>query len=150
MAFVDHSRYCRFCRCRLSDGTTHDELVDNLVKNEILTHELATNAFRDVDRGHFIDQAYKDQAYGDHAVFMGHGAQVSAPHLHGTALNALASAFESHGRDKVRVLDIGSGSGYFMAVLARCMGLDVNSSQEDYERLVGVEYDFCFSNSLKF
>ena len=85
---TDEARFCGFCRCRLSDGDTHDELVDNLVKNKILTEKLAINAFRDVDRGHFITEEYKDEAYGDHAVFMGHGAQVSAPHLHATALNA--------------------------------------------------------------
>lgn len=46
---------------------------------------------------------------------LGHGATISAPHMHGYATQYL----EQHLKPGAKVLDVGSGSGYLCSVFAR-------------------------------
>ncbi|KAF8698928.1 hypothetical protein AX14_001051 [Amanita brunnescens Koide BX004] len=67
-------------------------------------------------------------AYEDAPQRIGHGATISAPHMHAYALENLFP-FLGPG---ARVLDVGSGSGYLLAVLHRIVG--------ETGKVVGVEH----------
>ena len=51
----------------------------------------------------------------DNPLYLGHGATISAPHMHAYALEYLTP----HIKDKSNILDVGSGSGYLTSCLAR-------------------------------
>ncbi|CAE8717657.1 unnamed protein product, partial [Polarella glacialis] len=86
--------------------------------------DAAAAAYGAVDRGDFIPEG---EPYLDAAAVLGTtGAQVSAPHVHAAALELIqerAAALEVELSDsrQLRVLDLGSGSGFMAAVLARLL-----------------------------
>jgi protein-L-isoaspartate(D-aspartate) O-methyltransferase len=65
-----------------------------------------------VPRHLFVDEAFRDRAYGDGALPIGHGQTISQPLMVATMTEAL----QLEGTEKV--LEIGTGSGYQTAVLA--------------------------------
>lgn len=75
-----------------------------------------------VDRAHYC--AHPSSAYEDSPQSIGHGATISAPHMHASACESLLPFLHSTSR----VLDIGSGSGYLTHVLAN---LIAGPSDED-------------------
>jgi len=64
-----------------------------------------------VDRANYA--LYKEDAYEDSPQPIGYGATISAPHMHAYASEHLLPYL----RPGAKVLDIGSGSGYLVAVL---------------------------------
>lgn len=76
-----------------------------------------------VDRAHYAPSS----PYNDSPQSIGHGATISAPHMHATAAEHLLSVLQrppsSDGgaRPPTRVLDIGSGSGYLTHLLAELL-----------------------------
>ncbi|MFB6207764.1 MAG: protein-L-isoaspartate O-methyltransferase [Candidatus Nanohaloarchaea archaeon] len=101
---------------------SNSELVDYLVREGRIKSSTVEKAFRNVDRARFIPERRKQEAYRDHAVPIGHDVTISAPHM--VAINTELLEVESGNT----VLEIGSGSGYQLAVLA-----------ELAEKVVGVE-----------
>jgi protein-L-isoaspartate(D-aspartate) O-methyltransferase len=73
-----------------------------------------------VPREQFVPPALRDLAYADMRVPLGHGQYMLAPKLEGRILQAL----EIQPQD--RVLEVGTGSGYFAACLAQ-LGRSVRS-----------------------
>jgi protein-L-isoaspartate(D-aspartate) O-methyltransferase len=69
-------------------------------------------AMRRVPRHLFVDEALRDQAYGDHPLPIGDGQTISQPFIVARMSELLALT----GREKV--LEIGTGCGYQAAVLA--------------------------------
>ena len=65
-----------------------------------------------VPREQFVPPAYRDVAYADMCVPIGHGQTMLAPKVEGRILQSLA--IQPHDR----VLEVGTGSGYFAACLA--------------------------------
>jgi protein-L-isoaspartate(D-aspartate) O-methyltransferase len=74
------------------------------------------DAMQRVPREEFAPPAYRDLAFADTCVPLGHGQSMLAPKLEGRILQALEIGTED------RVLEIGTGSGYFAACLARLGG----------------------------
>jgi protein-L-isoaspartate(D-aspartate) O-methyltransferase len=70
-------------------------------------------AMRAVPRHLFVPEAQRREAYGDHPLPIGHGQTISQPYIVAFMTQAL-----DVGPDD-RVLEIGTGSGYQAAVLAR-------------------------------
>jgi protein-L-isoaspartate(D-aspartate) O-methyltransferase len=66
-----------------------------------------------VPRDQFVPPAFRDVAYADMCVPLGHGQSMLAPKVEGRILQALAI------QPQDRVLEIGTGSGYFAACLAQ-------------------------------
>ncbi|KAJ2489563.1 hypothetical protein IWW37_003909 [Coemansia sp. RSA 2050] len=98
----------------MCSGKTNDELVDNLVKARIVSSSQVISAMRAVDRAHFSKQhPYEDSPQG-----IGYGATISAPHMHGYALEGLVKYL----KPGMRALDVGSGSGYLTACMAAMVG----------------------------
>jgi protein-L-isoaspartate(D-aspartate) O-methyltransferase len=73
-----------------------------------------------VAREQFVPAAYRDVAYADMNVPLDHGQSMLAPKVEGRILQALA--IQPHDR----VLEVGTGSGYFAACLAQ-LGRSVRS-----------------------
>jgi protein-L-isoaspartate(D-aspartate) O-methyltransferase len=105
-------------------GTTNAELVANLFSAGLVTDPLVRDALARVDRAHYAPAA----PYADAPQPIGHGATISAPHMHATALEHLAAFLrpasaaggppDDHDDAPRRALDIGSGSGYLTHAMA--------------------------------
>lgn len=65
-----------------------------------------------VERHRFVPPDYRDRAYGDHPLPIGHGQTISQPYMVAYMTEVLGI------RPDDRVLEIGTGSGYQAAVLA--------------------------------
>lgn len=74
-----------------------------------------------VPRERFVPQKYVDLAFADEMLPLGHGQVMFPPLYEGRFLQALAV------KPGDRVLDVGTGSGYFAALLARASGAEVVS-----------------------
>lgn len=101
---------------------SNSELVERLKRTDYIESEKAEEAFRNVDRALFVPDQHKENAYIDRPLPIGYGATISAPHM--VAINTEFLEVESDSN----VLEIGSGSGYQLAILA-----------ELAEKVVGVE-----------
>ncbi|KAK8070265.1 Protein-L-isoaspartate(D-aspartate) O-methyltransferase [Apiospora phragmitis] len=114
-----------------SSGSSNETLVENLWKHGLLTSPAVKDAFLRVDRAHYAPAS----PYEDSPQPIGHGATISAPHMHANAVEALleyilppsssknGEVSGKAGRPR-RILDIGSGSGYLTHVLAELAGED--------------------------
>jgi protein-L-isoaspartate(D-aspartate) O-methyltransferase len=69
-------------------------------------------AMRAVPRHEFVPQQHRHRAYGDHPLPIGHGQTISQPYIVAYMTEALRV------RAGMRVLEVGTGSGYQAAVLA--------------------------------
>ncbi|MGQ9555321.1 MAG: protein-L-isoaspartate(D-aspartate) O-methyltransferase [Anaerolineae bacterium] len=73
---------------------------------------LVLRAMHKVPRAEFVPEPYRQQAYGDYPLPIGHGQTISQPYIVGLMTQLL----ELRGGEKV--LEIGTGSAYQAAVLA--------------------------------
>ncbi|KAJ5118528.1 Protein-L-isoaspartate(D-aspartate) O-methyltransferase [Penicillium atrosanguineum] len=110
-------------------GSTNNELVENLVKVELIKNERVKEAMLGVDRAHYAPS----RPYSDSPQRIGHGATISAPHMHGQACEYLID----HLQPGSQVLDIGSGSGYLTHVFANLVTAPGSSDQG---QVIGVEH----------
>lgn len=105
-------------------GSTNVALIDNLAAAKIIRKDRVIEAMKAVDRKHFCPRF----SYEDSPQSIGYGSTISAPHMHGYALESL-EPFLGAG---MKVLDVGSGSGY----LSACMAAMVGSTG----KVVGIEH----------
>ncbi|EGO03931.1 hypothetical protein SERLA73DRAFT_175629 [Serpula lacrymans var. lacrymans S7.3] len=92
-------------------GKTNSDLISNMAKKGILNSDLVAAAMAKVDRANYV--THKADAYQDSPQPIGHGATISAPHMHAHATEHLLPFLQPGSK----VLDVGSGSGYLAAVL---------------------------------
>ncbi|ETI44741.1 protein-L-isoaspartate O-methyltransferase [Phytophthora nicotianae P1569] len=98
-------------------STCNDGLVQNLQKVGIVRSAAVFDAMKRTDRALFVPRAVQDEAYQDSPCPIGFNQIISAPHMHAQVLElAHASCTDIL---KPRVLDVGAGSGYLTAALAR-------------------------------
>lgn len=88
-------------------------MVDALVADGIISEARVIAAMREVPRHAFVPEGQRDAAYRDEALPIGHGQNLYAPSIIGMVVEALAPAATA------RVLEVGTGSGYQAAILAR-------------------------------
>jgi protein-L-isoaspartate(D-aspartate) O-methyltransferase len=77
-----------------------------------ITDTRVLSAMERVPREVFTPPMFRDQAYEDTALPIGHGQTLSQPHVVARMVEALDIG------DRMRVLEIGTGSGYHAAVLS--------------------------------
>ena len=111
-----------------SHGVDNQDLVRALAANAIVRHKRVKEAMLLVDRGRYVPKNEMQSAYEDRPLAIGHGATISAPHMHAACLELL----ETRVRAGSRVLDVGSGTGYLSACLA--------SMASERGEVVGVEH----------
>lgn len=95
---------------------SNNALVNHLRNEGILFDEDVERAMRRVDRIAFVDPRYAGQAYEDRALPNSFGQFISAPHM-----VALMAQYLSI-MPGMKILEIGSDSGYLAAVLSELVG----------------------------
>lgn len=99
-----------------------------------ITDEKVLSAVADVPREQFVPEAYKDFAFADIQIPLGHGQVMLTPKEEAKFLQALKIAPSDV------VLEIGTGSGYFTALLARLA---------HYVYSIDIFAEFCTAAELK-
>jgi protein-L-isoaspartate(D-aspartate) O-methyltransferase len=95
---------------------SNDELVDDLAARGVIKTKAVERAFRAVDRALFVPQALRAQAYEDYALPVMRGQTISQPLIVATMTEAIEP------KNGMKVLDVGTGSGYQAAILAEIGG----------------------------
>jgi len=93
-------------------GKTNINLIDNLAKAGLIHSPTVAAAMKKVDRANYVLESSSHYAYQDSPQPIGYGATISAPHMHAHAAEYLLPYLKPN----ARVLDIGSGSGYTVAI----------------------------------
>jgi len=91
-------------------------MVDRQLRARDIHDERVLRAMAEVPRERFIPPARRGEAYGDHPVPIGAGQTISQPYV------VALMTQELDVRPTHRVLEVGAGSGYQTAVLARLAG----------------------------
>ncbi len=90
-----------------------EQMVQTQIKRRGVTDERVIGAFRQVRRHLFVPDKYLDFAYSDQPLPIGYDQTISQPYIVAFMTEALNLS------DTDRVLEIGTGSGYQAAILAR-------------------------------
>jgi protein-L-isoaspartate(D-aspartate) O-methyltransferase len=94
--------------------------IERMIRDQLLARGIddddVLTAFEEVPRHVFVSPEDSEWAYGDHPLPIGCGQTVSQPYIVALALQAGRIA------GSLRVLEIGTGSGYQTALLARLAG----------------------------
>ncbi len=122
----------------MTSQRTRERLVQRLIQDGI-SQLTVLDQIRDIPRHLFVDEALASRAYEDTALPIGFGQTISQPYIVARMTEALLAG----GRLK-KVLEVGTGSGYQTAVLARLVeevysverirGL-LNQARERFRRL---------------
>ncbi|MBS1910911.1 MAG: protein-L-isoaspartate(D-aspartate) O-methyltransferase [Bacteroidetes bacterium] len=110
-----------------STASARAELIDHLRERGI-TDERVLHAIAMVPREEFVPTAFKHRAYEDSALPIACGQTISQPYTVAIMTQALQA------EPGMRVLEIGTGSGYQAAVLAM-LGLKVFTIERHYDLL---------------
>jgi protein-L-isoaspartate(D-aspartate) O-methyltransferase len=89
------------------------QMIDQQVRAWDVLDEQVLETLASVPRELFVPPAYRDVAFADTEIPLGHGQAMFSPQLEGRCLQALAIQRDDD------ILEIGTGSGFFAACLAR-------------------------------
>lgn len=89
------------------------EMVEQQIKNRGINDERVLAAFREIPRHTFVKKTHQLEAYEDHPLPIGFGQTISQPYI----VALMTARLDLVGWEKV--LEIGTGSGYQAAILAR-------------------------------
>ena len=106
----------------MTSQRVRDRLIERLQTTGI-SDDRVLNAIRAVPRHLFIDEALATRAYEDTALPIGHGQTISQPWVVAKMTQTLLEQPRPT-EGAMRVLEIGTGSGYQAAILA-ALGLEV-------------------------
>jgi protein-L-isoaspartate(D-aspartate) O-methyltransferase len=94
-------------------GVARQNMVETQLRARGIRDERLLSAMSEVPRHSFVEAQYRNQAYEDHPLPIGAGQTVSQPYIVGLMLELL------HLEPSSKVLEIGTGSGYQTAILAK-------------------------------
>ncbi len=97
----------------MTSQRTRDRLINRLREEGIQNHRVL-DVMREIPRHLFVDEALASRAYEDTALPIGSGQTISQPYVVARMTEALL-----HGGPLKKVLEIGTGSGYQAAILAK-------------------------------
>ena len=83
------------------------------LRGQGITDSRLLSALEKIDRANFVDPGQASRAYEDRALEIGYGQTISQPFVVGLMTHALRVG------DRMRVLEIGTGSGYQAAILSK-------------------------------
>lgn len=88
-------------------------MVEHQLRHRGIRDERVLEAMGEVPRHEYVPPEHSQEAYEDHPVSIGQGQTISQPYM----VAAMTEALELKGTE--RVLEVGTGSGYQAAILAR-------------------------------
>lgn len=89
------------------------KMVDQQIKKRGITDKKILEAFKSVPRHEFVPVEYRDLAYSDRPLPIGNDQTISQPYIIAAMLAKLSLNPDS------RVLEVGSGCGYLLAILSQ-------------------------------
>jgi protein-L-isoaspartate(D-aspartate) O-methyltransferase len=113
----------------------HERLIERLRKDGYLRTGRVIQAMRQVRREAYTVAGFEHYAYDDAPMPIGQGQTMSAPHM----VAMMAEALDVP--EGAKVLEVGTGSGYHAAVLARLVG--------PRGSIVSVEYESSLARAAK-
>ena len=96
-----------------SGSSTNSGLIQNLKELGIIRTPSVIQGLKSVDRANFVSNG---SPYADSPQYIGCGQTISAPHMHGYALEYLAPQIM---HPQAKILDVGVGSGYLAAAMSK-------------------------------
>ena len=119
----------------------YEKLMEKMIKEQIINRGIndigVLQAVRDVPRHEFVREKDRDFAYDDSPIPIGHGQTISQPYI------VAYMTQELEVKKDMKVLEIGTGSGYQAAIIAK-LGARVYS----IERIKEI-HDFAMENLRK-
>ncbi|XP_055299674.1 protein-L-isoaspartate(D-aspartate) O-methyltransferase [Sitodiplosis mosellana] len=115
-----------------SVGSDNADLINQLEDVGVIKTRLVKELMTETDRKHYCTRT----PYVDAPQSIGNGVTISAPHMHAYALENLVEKFKYGGR----ALDVGSGSGYLTACLARANRKAIGPKASNEKMVVGIEH----------
>jgi protein-L-isoaspartate(D-aspartate) O-methyltransferase len=100
----------------VKEDTRQETMIQQQVMERGIRDERVISALRWVPRDRFFPAGSKDEAFADRAAPIGHGQTISQPYMVALMTHRLELQPDS------KVLEIGTGSGYQTAILARLSG----------------------------
>ncbi len=97
-------------------NTKHENLINSLIKDGYLKTPEIIGAFKEIDRKDFTPEEYKNEAYVNAPLPIGFGQTISQP----LTVAFMLELLEPKAGEKI--LDVGAGSGWVCALLARIVG----------------------------
>jgi len=94
---------------------TNQDLVEKLISDKTLITPRIINAFKAVDRKDFVLPEDQGRAYEDRPLSIGYAATISQP----TTIAIMLEKLFEKGDGVSKILEIGTGSGYLTALLAK-------------------------------
>lgn len=122
-------------------ASIRDEMVHSTIEARGVTDSVTLRAMRSVPRHEFVLPEYVGRAYGDHPLPLTDGQTISQPYIVAYMTERL------HLRPAMKVLEIGTGSGYQAAVLTEAgaqvftMEIVAGLATSAAERLKRLGYD---------
>jgi len=95
---------------------THDELINQMIKEGYLKTSNIIKAFKKIDRINFVPEDLKEEAYVNAPLPIGFGQTISQP----LTVAFMIEILEPEPGDII--LDVGAGSGWQTAILAEIVG----------------------------
>jgi protein-L-isoaspartate(D-aspartate) O-methyltransferase len=94
----------------------HQNFVLTESKHRLISNPIVADAFRTVDRADFVPQEFKEFAYEDREIEIGYGEKLIRTSIVAEIVSIL------NPKPSGRYLEIGSGSGYLLAILSQIVG----------------------------
>lgn len=98
----------------MTSQRTRNRLIQRL-RDEGISNEEVLDVMASTPRHLFLDEALAIRAYEDTALPIGYGQTISQPYI----VARMTELLLSRARSRARVLEVGAGSGYQTAILAR-------------------------------
>ena len=105
---------------RSAPAVTNQQLLEKLISDGTLQTPQIIDVFKTIDRKDFVLSDDQDRAYEDKPLSIGFGATISQPTTVAIMLEKLFAETASNRVSKI--LEIGTGSGYMTALLAKMVG----------------------------
>ncbi|MGB5330943.1 MAG: protein-L-isoaspartate O-methyltransferase [Woeseiaceae bacterium] len=120
------------------------QMVDQQVRGWNVYDENVLSTLRELPREQFVPPAYKALAFADTEIAIGHGEHMMSPTVEGRVLQALGL------RGDERVLEVGTGSGFLTACLAK-LAADVTSIDvhDDFLRKAAASLSGCGISNIE-
>jgi protein-L-isoaspartate(D-aspartate) O-methyltransferase len=114
--FMNQDLQARLQGIGMTSQRTRDRLVQRL-QEEGISNQRVLEVIRNTPRHIFVDEALASRSYEDTALPIGHGQTISQPYVVARMTAALLET-----GPLIRVLEVGTGSGYQAAVMAPLAG----------------------------